>query len=95
MSEFDRRTGVKKLVVRGMAAVGFHARRKAIGLNILHAGAVGRTRVRAHRAYGLPIGLADTVLLAIKEQMKHLAENLEPSFLNPIQAADRYHHLVV
>lgn len=38
MSEFDRRTGVKHLRVRGMKAVRFAAFMKAIGLNILRAG---------------------------------------------------------
>nr|WP_321464948.1 transposase [uncultured Desulfobulbus sp.] len=37
MSEFDRRTGVKHLRVRGMKAVRFAAFMKAIGLNILRA----------------------------------------------------------
>ena len=37
MSEFDRRTGVKHLRVRGMKAVRFAAIMKAIGLNILRA----------------------------------------------------------
>lgn len=37
MSEFDRRTGIKHLRVRGMKAVRFAAFMKAIGLNILRA----------------------------------------------------------
>ena len=40
MSEFDRRTGVKHLRVRGFKAVRFSARLKALGLNILRAAAV-------------------------------------------------------
>ena len=40
MSEFDRRTGVKRLRVRGMKAVRFSAILKALGLNILRAAAV-------------------------------------------------------
>jgi len=43
MSEFDRRTGVKHLRVRGMKAVRFAAIMKAIGLNIFRA---SRHRVR-------------------------------------------------
>jgi len=39
MSEFDRRTGVKHLRVRGMAAVRFSVFLKATGLNILRAAA--------------------------------------------------------
>jgi hypothetical protein len=40
MSEFDRRTGVKRLRVRGMKAVRYSATLKALGLNILRATAV-------------------------------------------------------
>jgi hypothetical protein len=40
MSEFDRRTGVKHLRVRGFKAVRFSATLKALGLNILRAAAV-------------------------------------------------------
>jgi hypothetical protein len=40
MSEYDRRTGVKKLRVRGLKAVRYCAILKALGLNILRAAAV-------------------------------------------------------
>ena len=40
MSEYDRRTGVKRLRVRGIKAVRFYATLKALGLNILRAAAV-------------------------------------------------------
>ena len=40
MSEFDRRTGVKRLRVRGLKAVRFSATLKALGLNILRAAVV-------------------------------------------------------
>jgi hypothetical protein len=40
MSEYDRRTGVKKLRVRGFKAVRYCAVLKALGLNILRAAAV-------------------------------------------------------
>lgn len=40
MSQFDRRTGVKRLRVRGLKAVRFSATLKALGLNILRAAAV-------------------------------------------------------
>ena len=49
MSEFDRRTGVKHLRVRGMKAVRFAAIIKAIGLNILRA---SRYRGRKNPANG-------------------------------------------
>lgn len=44
MSEYDRRTGVKHLRVRGIKAVRFCAFLKATGLNILRAAAVRRAR---------------------------------------------------
>jgi hypothetical protein len=44
MSEYDRRTGVKHLRVRGFKAVRFCAILKATGLNILRAAAVRRAR---------------------------------------------------
>lgn len=45
MSEYDRRTGVKRLRVRGFRAVRFCAILKATGLNILRAAAVRRARI--------------------------------------------------
>jgi len=42
MSEYDRRTGVKQLRVRGLKAVRFCATLKAIGINILRATAVAK-----------------------------------------------------
>lgn len=47
MSEFDRRTGVKRLRVRGLKAVRFCVTLKAVGLNIFRAAAVRRARNRA------------------------------------------------
>ena len=40
MSEYDRRTGVKRLRVRGFKAVRFCVTLKAVGINILRAAAV-------------------------------------------------------
>jgi len=93
MSEFDRRTGVKKLRVRGMPAVRFSARMKATGLNILRAGAVRKARRKAQQANGASIGLVDTVVHAVKERILRLFANPELIFLNPTQAADRYQNL--
>ena len=49
MSEFDRRTGVKHLRIRGMKAVTFAVIMKAIGLNIFRASRF-RKRQNVHRA---------------------------------------------
>ena len=40
MSEYDRRTGVKRLRVRGLKTVRFGATLKALGINLLRAAAV-------------------------------------------------------
>ena len=48
MSEFDRRTGVKRLRVRGMKAVRFAVFMKAIGLNIRRAAAFVANRNKKH-----------------------------------------------
>jgi hypothetical protein len=90
MSEFDRRTGVKKLRVRGMPAVRFYARMKATGLNILRAGAVRKARRKAQEANGASIGLVDTLVYAVKERILRLFADLGSIFLNTTQAADRY-----
>jgi len=45
MSEYDRKTGVKNLRVRGMKAVRFCATLKAVGINIFRATAVRRARI--------------------------------------------------
>ena len=47
MSEYDRRTGVKRLRVRGLKNVRYQAMLKAIGINILRATAVRKALIRA------------------------------------------------
>jgi len=47
MSEYDRRTGVKRLRVRGLKAVRFCVTLKAVGVNLFRAAAVRRARSRA------------------------------------------------
>ena len=90
MSEFDRRTGVKKLRVRGMPAVRFYARMKATGLNLLRAGAVRKARRKAQEANGAHIGLVDTFIHAVKERIQSCWEVFGSIFLETTQAADRY-----
>ncbi|MFV0438432.1 MAG: transposase, partial [Desulfopila sp.] len=68
MSEFDRRTGVKHLRVRGMRAVAFAVIMKAIGLNILRA---SRFRRRETAPKGPHCGILlrlRAVYCAIKDQ---------------------------
>ena len=90
MSEFDRRTGVKKLRVRGMPAVLFYARMKATGLNILRAGAVRKARRKARAANGTYFCLVDTFIHAVKERIQSCWEVFGLLFLETTQAADRY-----
>ena len=90
MSEFDRRTGVKKLRVRGMPAVRYYARMKATGLNLLRAGAVRKARRKAQGANGAHIGLVDTFIHAVKERIQSCWEVFGLLFLETTQAADRY-----
>jgi hypothetical protein len=90
MSEFDRRTGIKKLRVRGMPAVRFYARMKASGLNILRAGAVRKARRKAQKADGAHTGLIHILIHAVKERIKNYWEVLGTIFLRTTQAADSY-----
>ena len=69
MSEFDRRTGVKKLRVRGMPSVRFAATMKAAGLNLLRAGAVRMARRKAGKACLGINSLIFASYIAVKEQI--------------------------
>lgn len=66
MSEFDRRTGVKNLRVRGMKAVRFAAVIKAVGINILRA---SRYKKR-HHTPEIPRRGTNGLLFAIYELVK-------------------------
>lgn len=59
MSEFDRRTGVKQLRVRGMKAVAFAVIMKAVGLNIMRAARYRRGKI------GLPLSLMHSILAVL------------------------------
>jgi hypothetical protein len=93
MSEFDRRTGVKKLRVRGMPAVRFCARMKAIGLNILRAAAVRKARRKAKQADSTHNGFLDTFIHTVKERIHRLMANPGPILLKTTQTADSYQEL--
>jgi len=72
MSEFDRRTGVKRLRVRGMGAVRFSAVLKAVGLNIFRAAAVKRARTRL-----------DETISAVNSAQKVLGFVFKEQFMKP------------
>lgn len=68
MSEYDRRTGVKQLRVRGLKAVRFCAVLKAVAINIFRAAAVKRAQIR-HNNPGFAANAAQNELIAVfKEQ---------------------------
>jgi len=69
MSEFDRRTGVKHLRVRGLKAVRFSVFMKAIGLNILRAATYARknNKTTTNQQYKKIVGLFCPRYAVIKE----------------------------
>jgi hypothetical protein len=69
MSEFDRRTGIKQLRVRGIKAVRFAATLKATALNILRAGALRKRRNTGKSPSSSPFGSTIELILIIKEQI--------------------------
>ena len=85
MSEFDRRTGVKHLRVRGMPAVRFCATMKAAGLNLLRAAAARKARTRAGRAGQGTGKLILAVFQAVKERIRIASGNLGAFFRNNLQ----------
>jgi len=68
MSEFDRRTGIKQLRVRGIKAVRFAATLKATALNILRAGALRKCRNTGKSPYTTPFGNTIELIRIVKEQ---------------------------
>ena len=84
MSELDRRTGVKRLRVRGFKAVRFSAILKAIGINIFRAAAVRRA-ANHHKADSSQLKSAlNHAIYFVKEQFKRIFRLLGQYFeLNP------------
>ena len=76
MSEYDRRTGVKRLRVRGLKAVQFCAVLKATGLNILRAAAVRRARNKKETGLGNPKMGSIYVFLIFKERVVMLFKHM-------------------
>jgi len=67
MSEYDRRTGVKQLRVRGLKAVRFCAVLKAIGINILRATALRKAISHDTTAHGMCQSRLKQAILVIRE----------------------------
>jgi hypothetical protein len=64
MSEYNRRTGVKQLRVRGLKAVRFCAVLKAVAINIFRAAAVKRAQIR-HNNPGFAVNAAQNDLIVV------------------------------
>jgi len=84
MSELDRRTGVKRLRVRGFKAVRFSATLKAIGINLFRAAAV-RKAVNHDNADNSKIKFAlNHAIFFVKEHFERIISPLKNYFaLNP------------
>jgi len=78
MSEYDRKTGVKQLRVRGMSAVRFAAIMKAIGINIFRA-----VRYKmAKKIKKRQIKWADCIISVVKEPIIQLFDNYFDKIIN-------------
>ena len=88
MSEFARRTGVKKLRVRGMPAVRFAATMKAAGLNILRAGTVRKARRKARQANTNGNVVIYANFAAVKERFLTIMGKFGSVFLNNNRSAE-------
>lgn len=83
MSEYDRRTGVKKLRFRGLAAVRFAAFMKAIGINIKRAAACEEWQKKTD--------LCQPWLFALLfYQIVHFKEQLQARFQNFVACTGRF-----
>jgi hypothetical protein len=68
MSQYDRRTGVKHLRVRGSKAVRFSATLKAAAVNIFRATAVRRALNTAKTAHGRALPALMHAIFVVKER---------------------------
>jgi hypothetical protein len=66
-SEMDKMTGVKRLRVRGLSAVGYCARLKAIGVNLFRAARVKRALDALRTAPGTGLSGIGSTIFAVKE----------------------------
>jgi hypothetical protein len=67
-SEMDKTTGVKRLRVRGLSAVGYCARLKAIGVNLFRAARVKKALDALRTAPGAAFSGFGSIILAVKER---------------------------
>lgn len=84
MSELDRRTGVKRLRVRGFKAVRFCATLKAIGVNLFRAAAVRRAANHDHADHNRAKSALNHSIFFVKERFEKIFSALKNYFaLNP------------
>ena len=72
MSELDRRTGVKRLRVRGFKAVRFSATLKAIGINLFRAAAVRKAANHDNADNSRIKSALNHAIFFVKEQFKRI-----------------------
>ena len=77
MSEYDRRTGVKHLRVRGLKAVRFCATLKAVAVNIFRATAVRRALNKAKAAHGGVLPVLVYAIYIVKERFLRLGKAID------------------
>ena len=85
MSEFDRRTGVKYLRVRGFNAVRFCATLKAIGINLFRAAAVRKAANYDKAAINKATATLNHALFIIKEHFMTTLSHLKSILINSWQ----------
>ena len=85
MSEFDRRTGIKHLRVRGFKAVRFCATLKAIGINLFRATAVRKTANYDKAGINKAIATLNHVIFIIKEHFVTTLSHLKSILINSWQ----------
>ncbi len=80
MSYYDRKTGVKRLRVRGLPAVRYCATLKAVGVNILRAAAVSAAKACLTIASEGNCSTFSCVILIFKEQIGRFLNQLQQFF---------------
>jgi hypothetical protein len=78
MSEYDRRTGVKQLRVRGLKAVRFRATLKALGINILRAAAVLAALINGPKYLFAGFAIVKEQMLSLWGYLKRLFTAITP-----------------
>jgi len=90
MSEFDRRTGVKHLRVRGFKAVRFCATIKAIGINLFRAAAVRKATSYDKAAINKAIATLNHAIFIVKEHFIITLRYLKSILTNSWQVMSLY-----